>query len=541
MNEKQHTNPLPKDLVQDIQAYLDGQIEQEKFERLESLLSESEEARRFYRSYTNMDANLREISEEHEGLDIAPSPSRRNLGLSLMQAAATFALGAGLVFIVLGRSNGKSKVVDSPAVGSNNENPPVYHHGVIEGSLAILTEAVGVVWEDGATNYPVESVLPADTLKLAKGLLQIEFFSGATVIVEGPAEFELVDPMRAICHHGKTRANVPEFAKGFTIASKTMDVVDLGTEFALVVEKDGTGEVHVFDGEVEIHEKPGGKMHSVMMGNGVRFGDGDPEFMGLNEMGFVDAQRVSFLANAEADQHLNRWLEYSEELKAHPDVLLYYSFDEKTTWSRKLRNVRKMTADPLHGAIVGCNWSEGRWRGKGSLEFKRTGDRVRIQIPGTHKEFTLMAWVRIDGFDRELNSLMLSDNWVPGGVHWQFTRSGELVLGTKNEKSAGHYQSEPVLNQSHLGRWIQLAVSYDSERKEVAHYVNGRQVWRGEMKVHIPVTVPRGELGNWKNDYDSTGVNLRNLNGRMDEFVVFSRGMNGAEILDIYDRGKPHS
>ena len=152
-----------------------------------------------------------------------------------------------------------------------------------------------------------------------------------------------------------------------------------------------------------------------------------------------------------------------------------------------------------------------------------------------------MAWVRIDGFDRELNSLMLSDNWAPGGVHWQFTREGELILGTKRESDHGHFQSPPVLNQSHLGHWIQLAVSYNANTKRVAHYLNGEPVWEGEMEHHIQISVPRGELGNWKTDYKQSGNNIRNLNGRMDEFVVFSRALSNPEMQQLYESGKPHS
>ena len=248
------------------------------------------------------------------------------------------------------------------------------------------------------------------------------------------------------------------------------------------------------------------------------------------------------MAGAEAERHRELWMEYSEELKARSDVLLYFSFEAQPTWSRQLRNVRTLTADPLHGAIVGCRWSEGRWAGKSSLEFKGTGDRVRIQIPGEHANFSLMAWVRIDGFDRDLNSLMLSDNWVPGGVHWQFTRNGELVLGTRHtDANVGHYQSAPVLNHSHLGQWTQLAVSYDAQTKKISHYVNGEPVWSGAIDKPVKISAPHAELGNWKTDYNQTGSNIRNLNGRMDEFVVFSRGLSDAEMSDLYGKGKPHS
>ncbi|MGI9243762.1 MAG: hypothetical protein ACR2RV_23395, partial [Verrucomicrobiales bacterium] len=431
MNDKRQDEGLPPGLASKIQHYLDGEISDDAFEELEELLKDNPAARAYYRSYSNLDSNLREVAEEGSGNDnVVPiRPAGRGVGASLLQAVATFVLGAAVVYFFVGKRGGDT-VADGNEPSPDKARPAA---AMIDDSVATLTRAVGVEWADGTQPYRVGSVLPVDTLRINKGLLQVEFFSGAIVIVEGPAEFELVNPMMAMCHLGKTRANVPDSAHGFTIGSKHMDVVDRGTEFALVVDEDGLVEVHVFEGEVEVHEKPGGKMHNLMSGNGVRIGEGDPEFLPLNEMGFVDARHVSILANADAAEHRALWMDYSEELKAHPDVLLYYSFDEKTTWSRKLRNVRKMTADPLHGAIVGCRWSEGRWNGKGSLEFKGAGDRVRIQIPGEHDEFSLMAWVRIDGFDRELNSLMLSDNWAPGGVHWQFTRKGELILGTKRE------------------------------------------------------------------------------------------------------------
>ena len=430
MNEKKHMEPLPANLGSTIQLYLDGEIGTDAFAKLEALIKNNSAARSFYRCYANMDANLREISEEEQGAEVVvPMPAnRRRLVGSLLQAVATFILGASVVYLTVGRGKASDTMT--------NVGPPLpkaaspFAPGVVKNGLAILTQAVGVEWAEGSEVHAAITGLAAETLKVKKGLLQVEFSSGAIVIIEGPAEFELINSMQAYCHRGKIRTIVPEAASGFMIGSNGIDVVGLGTEFALDFDGSAIGEVHVFDGEVEVHEKPGGKMHNLMAGNGLRIDGGVAEFLPLNEMGYVDAQRVAFLANAEADEHLANWLIYSEKLKAHADVLLYYSFDEKTTWSRKLRNVRKMTADPLHGAIVGCSWSEGRWDGKGSLEFKRAGDRVRIQIPGSHDEFSLMAWVRIDGFDRELNSLMLSDNWVPGGVHWQFTRDGALILGT---------------------------------------------------------------------------------------------------------------
>jgi hypothetical protein len=50
--------------------------------------------------------------------------------------------------------------------------------------------------------------------------------------------------------HGKLAAAVPRAARGYTIITPTAEVVDLGTEFGVSVDRSGASEVHVFDGEV---------------------------------------------------------------------------------------------------------------------------------------------------------------------------------------------------------------------------------------------------------------------------------------------------
>ena len=67
MSKRTTDRELPQDFIGDVQAYLDGRIETSKFEALESLLEESSEARQVYRSYANMDSNLREVVQNSDG------------------------------------------------------------------------------------------------------------------------------------------------------------------------------------------------------------------------------------------------------------------------------------------------------------------------------------------------------------------------------------------------------------------------------------------------------------------------------------------
>ncbi|MEL7500133.1 MAG: hypothetical protein AAFN77_21215 [Planctomycetota bacterium] len=87
---------------------------------------------------------------------------------------------------------------------------------------------------------------------ISEGLAIIEFDRGARVILEGPADLEIVSDNSGFLRSGKLTANVPESAIGFEIVTPNSRVVDHGTEFGISVDANGDSETHVFDGEVEL-------------------------------------------------------------------------------------------------------------------------------------------------------------------------------------------------------------------------------------------------------------------------------------------------
>ena len=84
------------------------------------------------------------------------------------------------------------------------------------------------------------------------GRALIRFESGAEVLLEGPAVFQLNDPLHGELLGGQLVARVPSEASGFTIQTPTATVRDLGTEFGVVADAHGGTEVHVFAGQVEL-------------------------------------------------------------------------------------------------------------------------------------------------------------------------------------------------------------------------------------------------------------------------------------------------
>ncbi len=84
------------------------------------------------------------------------------------------------------------------------------------------------------------------------GLARLDFHNGATVTLQGPAEFEILSTDKTILSSGILTASIPKSAVGFEVVTPAMDVVDLGTAFGVSVGTDGETDVCVFEGEVEV-------------------------------------------------------------------------------------------------------------------------------------------------------------------------------------------------------------------------------------------------------------------------------------------------
>src|SRR5207249_1491314 len=90
-----------------------------------------------------------------------------------------------------------------------------------------------------------------------QGLAEIRFQCGARVVLQGPADFELLSASSARLKHGKMTARVPGPATGFEVLSPQGQVIDLGTEFGMSVSEDGSTDVYVFEGKVAARPSDG--------------------------------------------------------------------------------------------------------------------------------------------------------------------------------------------------------------------------------------------------------------------------------------------
>ena len=432
---------------------------------------------------------------------------------------------------------------------TNAPSVPVAGGGQEETSdpgVAVLTRVSDLQGEHTA-DWVAGKTIPPGTLEWDVGLLQLEFYCGATVVAEGPASLEILDDSRVICRSGRLRAHVPPPARGFTVLAPTVELVDLGTEFGISVATDGVTEIHVFDGAVELYDAKSDRKvttrRELSAGNAVTVNrNGETKNIKTRDLDFVTPSRLSTMTSVRRQEQLRQWRAFRDSLRDDPRVIAYFPFDRNDSEDRLLVG-HGTNGTKIEGAIVGCEWSEGRWPGKTSLQFKRPGDRVRITVPGEFESLMYSIWLRVDGLDRKYNSLLLTDGFDENRPHWQIRQDGTLVLGIWRHEAVLHaYQTDSIFNLFRLGQWVHLATVYDADQACVTHYVNGELATREPLKEPSSglLKIGKATIGNWSAPTPRhRGSRVRNLNGCIDELIVFGQALDDQEVRHIYEVGRP--
>ncbi|MEM9079910.1 MAG: FecR domain-containing protein [Verrucomicrobiota bacterium] len=428
-------------------------------------------------------------------------------------------------------------------------------------AVAVITRTNRAKW--GASQAPFIGGLSVGGLPVARGVIdleegiaQIDFYSGATVTLEGPARLEVVSPDLARLAYGNLWAFVPPPARGFRIETENFEVLDLGTEFGMTLRVDGQGEVHVIDGEVEVlgsQSNPIEKEHLLTTGEGLRVGaDGRPESIAAVPSQFPATSRLDELAR----ERNQVWKDFSYQLARQEDVLLFYDFAENRDWQRMLLNRAHFGPDSSDGAIVGCRWATGRWAEKQALEFRNSSHRVRVEVPGQFSDLTMLTWVRVDEPSIHSMSLLHPETSQDQFVHWtllnpspdllllHFAETTHNSITERPESDRVHYHNSVSLLRpggSNYGEWMHLAVVYDSERQEVIHFHNGRVLGTCPIQDVRPIAIGLADLGNWpyREWAEGTKFEVRNLKGAMDEFVISKKAWTEREVRAHWMAGRP--
>lgn len=525
-----------EEFLNQCQEWLNGNLNGSELENFELELKRSKEFRKKFIRLTNLDSSLRDHALVETSM---PTPVKSNHGgaslFHFLALAAVLLILVGLVGVMLNR----------PASPSS----PAFVDGSPETvGVAVVTAEANAVWaRNSEMKVTAGSPLAPGTLRLEEGLVQIEFFGGASVSLSGPAEIELVSGDRAVLRKGRLKADVPPAARGFEIQTGDVLLEDLGTTFGLAVSDDDNAELIVFDGEVVARGVDGETM-SLTDGQSAMLAGGIPRRQSGEQIGdFPGIEDVYASSGNRNDLRYSAWKERSLAFRNDPRIIAYFDFENLTPTSRRLKNCAASGSE-FDGGIVGARATDGRWKGKTALDFRREGDRVRFHMPVELDGLTIFAWVRIDALDRHLNSLFLTDYFDEHEFHWQLSRKGMMHFASSPEgvrdipANNRRFYSEQFWDPGNSGQWFHLATTVSTGVGGVTHYVNGKEIgFSGGTQMHKPLekfVIGEADLGNWSKTIEKYSK-IRTLNGRIDEFAILGAPMSSQEILELYEVGKP--
>lgn len=93
------------------------------------------------------------------------------------------------------------------------------------------------------------------------------------------------------------------------------------------------------------------------------------------------------------------------------------------------------------------------------------------------------------------------------------------------------------------GRWIHLAAVYNPARRLVTQYLDGEAVSREQITDDYFIAdlrIGAGEIGNWGQPFRKTpDFAVRNLDGVIDEMLLFNAAVTDAEIRTMFQQGAP--
>ncbi len=137
--------------------------------------------------------------------------------------------------------------------------------------IATLTQVQGCKWDGGSLPTELGAQLTAGRMRLAEGLATITFVNGVKINLEGPAELDLVTPMRCVMTSGRLVAEVPPAGKGFVVETPTSVLTDFGTEFGVAVNPGKESLIQVFKGRVDATHRESGKTEKLFEGSTFEF------------------------------------------------------------------------------------------------------------------------------------------------------------------------------------------------------------------------------------------------------------------------------
>jgi hypothetical protein len=506
-----HPSPENDRLSRLTEGQLKGELSAGEKADLSELLDGSEEAQRRFVELTEFETALAEAHQEPSPAFSIENHERSRLPALTVKMLPWLVAAACVMFMFWPRANDVE-----PAPGEAVSPKP----------LAMLVDQVDATFASPRATGDVR--FDRGVYELEQGAIHLRFANGADLVIEGPARFELIDPLHARLEYGNIRAIVPPTAKGFTVATKNANFEDVGTEFGLRVERE-TGEesLLVFDGQVNVRRPDsnillssiqGGETHQYKNGKPTEPADIQPEM-------FPEPGGIGF----------RRWLADKAFRLHDPSLLALFSFERETNQPTVLRNLQTDGVSAVSDArIHGAHWGSGRWQGKGALLFDSPNDFAELDVEGEFNELTIATWVMVNRLDHPLNAVFDSNGWESGDVHLQIQRQGAPYADLYEARGGERQHWDTVVP---MAKWTHLVATYSVADRKMRVFVNGERSYECSLNNEGHIQPGTCRIGNWLAVGEFAPV--RSFNGRIDELAIWNRALSEAEISAEMRRGQP--
>ena len=456
-----------------ISEVLDGTVDNDSRETLNTLLKSSTDARSFYREHMELHARLHLDYTGGLAADAMPI-SLPKPGTASGPGGTIFSKQRGVVAAVLAVAACITLIATFSWLQQPGETPLAVQPTEAKTESFVTIEQVrSAQWESGNLLTAEGTRLGTGTMRLTEGLVTLHFDSGAKVNLEAPSELTLIDAMNIRLLSGTVVADIPESAIGFQVTTPWANVVDFGTRFSVSVEAETGGTLtQVYEGLVEVQSPLSGEIVSLKTGqrNSVEEGILGPMQEGLSE--------PVWPTEGEPVKHGRKWtfLEPSKDayigaVGGHESAELLY-----------LKNGYKDHRSPHRKAYLGFDLDGIEPKriedAELSLHFAPTGWGLASHVPDcTFSVYGMLA------HDVPWNENSLNKNNAPANVMGK----GASLMTAKVRKLGSFFIQQGVQQgsfgidgeiltaylQDHAGSEITLIVVRDTAETEDAGLVHG--------------------------------------------------------------------
>lgn len=241
-----------------IDLYIEGQLSAKEIQQLETKLAEDPALRSYFVSYCSMNTDLHmfsrssclanktletlfatDSSEANPFVDTPDSIGSQYVSMAIAGDASTAKAGHARWWITIAVSV-LTLITVSWFLWLNR----------MPSNVAWVIDAQNCRWVN--QDHSQGQLRSGTSLKIKSGLLRLGFSSQADILVEGPAQFDIISGKQIQLHQGRVAVRMPKGMSGFEVVSPQGKIIDLGTEFGVDVSESGETSVVVFEGQVEL-------------------------------------------------------------------------------------------------------------------------------------------------------------------------------------------------------------------------------------------------------------------------------------------------